>query len=359
MADNYSQSVLQPYLPKHLINDESRRILEAFSITIDPIDDDLLYLYAEDWSTTGYIKNDAGEEIELDEDDLYSCFQQIIRGSNGELTWISRETAYTCSKMRPEGFGGSAIFITADEVQYVSTSDWLQQKIGKVETSDAEPEAGELSWLEQMSIKAEEESLTANDILLYLIETFPQADPESEFFNEDINGCDAVDFISGIIPKIRKVLDKHDLSEGRALGVLEAAWDFIENVPEDDPQRNDKFFALREKVRNVIWEKEIADPILAVTMEGGVVQAVVADHPECLPPINIVVIDYDTTGMQESEMIRVPQDDGSISTADVTAHQINEAKINLKEVLNQLDARIGLGGTSLTGYQETGAEANL
>jgi hypothetical protein len=191
-----------------------------------------------------------------------------------------------------------------------------------------------------MSIKAEEESLTANDILLYLIETFPQADPESEFFNEDINGCDAVDFISGIIPKIRKALDRHDSIEGRALGVLEAAWDFIENVQEDDPQRNDKFFALREKVRNVIWEREIADPTMAVIIEGGVVQAVVSDYPEFLPPMNVIVIDYDTTGMQESEMIRVPQEDGSVSTADVTAHVVNQATINLKNVLKQLDARI-------------------
>jgi hypothetical protein len=340
MADNYSQSVLQPHIPRHLINDESRRIIEAFSITIEPCGEDMLYLYTEDWSTTGYVKNDAGEEIELDEDDLYNCFQEIIRRSNGGLSWISRETAYTCSKMHPAGFGGSAIFITADNVQYVSTSDWLQQKIGKYEASDAEPVAGELTWLEQMSIKAEEESPAANDLLLYLIETFPQADPESEFYNDDINGSDAVDFISGIIPKIRKVLDKHDVNEGRVLSVLEEAWYFIENVSEDDPERNEKFFALRAKVRNVIWDREIDDPTMAVIIEGGVVQAVVSDYPEILPPMNVIVIDYDTRGMQETEMIRVPQEDGSISTADVTAHVINQSTINLKDVLRQLDARI-------------------
>lgn len=29
-----------------------------------------------------------------------------------------------------------------------------------------------------------------------------------------------------------------------------ALWWFIENVPEDAPDRNDRFFALRERVRN-------------------------------------------------------------------------------------------------------------
>jgi hypothetical protein len=246
--------------------------------------------------------------------------------------------------MRPEGFGGGALFITADNVQYVSTSEWLDQNIGKLEPPDAEPVAGEPSYLERMAIKAEEESLTAVDILLHLIEAFPQADPESEFYNEEINGCEAIDFISEIVPKIRKVLDRHDVIEGRAFDILKDAWNFIENVTDEDPERNNKFFALREKVRNVRWEREIIDITLAVTIEGGAVQAVVANRPELLPPMNVVVIDYDTRGMQESEMINVPQEDGSFSTADVTAHLINKARINLLEVLNQLDARMDLGG---------------
>jgi hypothetical protein len=339
MADNQSQAIFQPFIPKRLINDEDRRLIEAFGISIVPHGEEQVYLYADDWATTGHVEND-GKESTLSEDDLYGCLQEIIRRSNGELTWMSRETAYTSSEMNPDGFGGSAIFITADEVQYFGTSSWLEQKIEELDARAAEPLAGEPSWLEQTSIKAEEESLTANDILLYLIETFPQADPESEFYNEGIDGCNAVDFISEIGPKIRKVLDKHDVNEGRALGVLEAAWDFIENVLEDDPERNEKFFALREKVRNVFWERGIDEPILAVTIEGGVVQAVVSDYPEFLPSMNVVVIDYDTRGMQVSEMIRVPQEDGSISTADVTVHEINKARINLTAVLDQVDFRI-------------------
>lgn len=29
----------------------------------------------------------------------------------------------------------------------------------------------------------------ARELLLEIIETFPQADPASEFYNEEINGC--------------------------------------------------------------------------------------------------------------------------------------------------------------------------
>jgi hypothetical protein len=346
MADNYCQAVFQPNIPKHLINDEQRRIIEAFSITIEP-DGDVLYLYAEDWCTDAHLTDENGTEKDLDEDDLFGCFQEIIRCSNGELKWISKEQAYTCSRMRPDGFGGGALFITADDVQYVSTSEWLEQQIGKFEIPDAEPMTGEPSYLEQMSIKAEERALTGMDLLLNLLETFPQADPESEFYDEEIDGGDAVKFISETVPKIRELLEKQDVIEGRAVGVLEAAWYFIENVSEDDPKRNEKFFALREKVRNIIWERQIDYTILAVTVKGGAVQAVVTDYPEFLPPMNVVVIDYDSRGKQESEMVEVPQEDGTISTANVTVHTINPARFNLTEVLNQLNARDDSSGAGI------------
>lgn len=38
----------------------------------------------------------------------------------------------------------------------------------------------------------------------------------------------------------------------KVLEALRAAWDFIENVSEDDPNRSEKFFALRERVRGAL-----------------------------------------------------------------------------------------------------------
>ena len=140
MADFISQGAFQPSIPKHLINDEDLKILDAFRLTITPDGEEKLFFFADDWCTAGFLENEEGEEAELSEDDLYSCLQGIIRRSNGELTWISRETAYTCTKNRPDGFGGSAIFITADDVQFVGTGLWLEQRILEAETGDLGPE---------------------------------------------------------------------------------------------------------------------------------------------------------------------------------------------------------------------------
>lgn len=141
MADYMNQSVFQPSIPKHLLTDDDRRFIEAFSITLEADGEDKLYLYADEWCCNGYLDSEEpdGEEIELSEDDLFSRFQEIIRRSNGELPWISKESAYTCSRMRPDGFGGGAVFITADDIQYSFTGQWLEQRISEAETGDIGP----------------------------------------------------------------------------------------------------------------------------------------------------------------------------------------------------------------------------
>ena len=92
----------------------------------------------------------------------------------------------------------------------------------------------------------------AKELLLEIIEAFPQADPASEFYNEEINGCEAVNFLSRFIPEVRECLVDNQNRESKSIEVLKACWDFIENVTDEDPERTDKFFALRERVRNVL-----------------------------------------------------------------------------------------------------------
>lgn len=142
MADYMNQSVFQPSIPKHLINDADRRIIEAFGITLESDREDKFYLYAEEWCCSGYLDPEeaGGDEIELCEGDLYTKLQEIIRRSNGELPWISKESAYTCSRMRPDGFGGGTVFITADDIQYCFTSQWLEERISEVESGDTGPQ---------------------------------------------------------------------------------------------------------------------------------------------------------------------------------------------------------------------------
>jgi hypothetical protein len=63
-------------------------------------------------------------EVELDCSDScwQSIFQDIVRRSP-TLRYVTAVSAFTCSKMRPDGFGGMAVVITADAVMGKSTSD--------------------------------------------------------------------------------------------------------------------------------------------------------------------------------------------------------------------------------------------
>ena len=58
----------------------------------------------------------------------------------------------------------------------------------------------------------------SNQLLTEILARFPEADPSSEFFNEDINGCDAVDFISEFIPRVKECLALAGASPEVAIG---------------------------------------------------------------------------------------------------------------------------------------------
>ena len=69
---------------------------------------------------------------------------------------------------------------------------------------------------------------------------------------------------------------------------------------------------------------------LAVVMEGGIVQAVVADQPDAAPCV--AVIDYDTDGFETDELRYITQADGTKSSALVVEHFVAQASIDLDEV---------------------------
>lgn len=278
MAEYSSQSVFQPSIPKHLLTEEDRDFLSAFRIDRDPDGDDKLYLFAEDWCTNAVIEDEGGTERKLDEYDLFTRFQEIIRRSNGALPWIYKETSYTCSKMREDGFGGSAVFITADDVQFTGTSMWLEQRINEAETGDIGPHTE----------NPPAESATSTQLLLqHLIESFPQADPASGYYNEPINGCDAVDSRSEFIPEVRNCIDAEP-------------------------------------------------PKIAVILDGGLVRCIVSDNPERLAPLNVVVIDYDIDGDEEG-IIQVPQGkDRPPEDAYANVFEITKAEIDIAAVISQL-----------------------
>lgn len=79
----------------------------------------------------------------------------------------------------------------------------------------------------------------------------------------------------------------------------------------------DDFQALTSQLRKVeqaltAWQEPLsAKQNVAVVMNDGVIQAVVAERPEELGNINLVLIDYDTDGADEHELVSVPQGEGA------------------------------------------------
>jgi hypothetical protein len=67
-------------------------------------------------------------EIELDlsgSSCWESIFQDIVRRS-ATLHYVTAVSAFTCSKMRPDGFGGMAVLITPTAVVGKSTGDIIE-----------------------------------------------------------------------------------------------------------------------------------------------------------------------------------------------------------------------------------------
>jgi hypothetical protein len=70
--------------------------------------------------------SDGFVEIDLSEISWMAIFQDIVRRSS-TLKYIYVISAFTCTKMRSDGFGGMAILITADTVRSKSTTDILDE----------------------------------------------------------------------------------------------------------------------------------------------------------------------------------------------------------------------------------------
>lgn len=85
---------------------------------------------------------DASEiELDLSGTSAEFFFQDIVKRSK-TLRYISIVTSFTCSKMRPDAFGGIATLITRDSIVAKSTGDFLQDFIAEAGLDEDEaPEA--------------------------------------------------------------------------------------------------------------------------------------------------------------------------------------------------------------------------
>jgi len=74
---------------------------------------------------------------------------------------------------------------------------------------------------------------------------------------------------------------------------------------------------------------------MALILEGGIVQAVIADQPEAAPAV--AVVDYDTDGYEPEELCSITQSDGSQSNALVVEHYVEPTRINLDEIFQKTE----------------------
>jgi hypothetical protein len=165
MADYFTPAVLQPVIPDIDMTPLERLILtEVFQS--DP-DGDGLYLYAEsalnempsftaaelaaalegsagvDSHAAALVRtrlaaSDGPDTIEFDltgELAWETIIQDIVRRS-ATIDQVIATSAFTCSKMRPDGFGGMVVLITADQVLGKSTEDMLCDLMDQVEHGD-------------------------------------------------------------------------------------------------------------------------------------------------------------------------------------------------------------------------------
>lgn len=68
------------------------------------------------------------QEIDLDlSGTSWEFFLQDVVKRSRTLAYISLVAAFTCGRMRPDGFGGMAVLITADAVRGKSTNDLIEE----------------------------------------------------------------------------------------------------------------------------------------------------------------------------------------------------------------------------------------
>ena len=123
MANNYSQATVSPNLPAALFDeDELRSLRIACGMSSDRIGDDL-YFFAEDYFC------EQGEDGDGFGVDCLALLQEKLRQLDADTyPHISIQGATTCSKMRPDEFGGFVHLITRDDVRSMSTWQWLHEQ---------------------------------------------------------------------------------------------------------------------------------------------------------------------------------------------------------------------------------------
>jgi hypothetical protein len=166
MADYFSPTVIQPTIPLADMTPLERLLLSQIFFSAEPHGEGL-YFFAEDRpadivivsraklaatlaaseafasSLNAYVaerladlpSNEDVIDLDLSDTSWEFIFQDIVRRSK-TLRYVTAVSSFTCSKMRPDGFGGMAVLITATAVMGKSTNDILEDFLAEAALDD-------------------------------------------------------------------------------------------------------------------------------------------------------------------------------------------------------------------------------
>ena len=126
MADNFNQATVSPPLPASLFGEADLESLStACGLSFERHGDELYFFAEASFSEDG--EDEEGEAV-----DVLALLQAKLRQLDAATyPHITIQGAFTCSKMRPEEFGGFAHVITRNGVRSLSTGQWLARQTGQ------------------------------------------------------------------------------------------------------------------------------------------------------------------------------------------------------------------------------------
>jgi hypothetical protein len=159
MADYFTQTVIRPEIPRTAMTELEWRILSDM-FEHEELGEEIYFFASQGPNELVFVAiaevrrlldeiGVASSVADLVREELGACeadaaelildfsmigfegiFQDVIRRS--ALDYIEVEAAWTCSKMRSDGFGGAATLITADDIESVSTAGFLEAAVARV-----------------------------------------------------------------------------------------------------------------------------------------------------------------------------------------------------------------------------------
>ena len=147
--------------------------------------------------------DDTEIEIDFSGTSWEFIFRDIVRRSS-TLRYVTAVTSFTCSKMRPDGFGGMAVLITADAIVGKSTNDILEDFLAEKEGDAADDGVHVLLRIREDAVRQQ---------INQAIEADPKITP---FMADAVNKSD-------IRAACLTVVESSDLSEGKGAPEFRAA----------------------------------------------------------------------------------------------------------------------------------------